>query len=117
MNDIDLLAALNKADHCSTDTLNNTLAVITATYSTVCGSDGAGVSHASAWLNDLHHALPDASDPTEARFLMLLLIARKANAIRQRALDLLIAQRHQHPELQALVDELSADDAAEAGAA
>jgi hypothetical protein len=89
------------ADYCSTDVINETLAGVTETYATVCGSD-------VSWLQHLPSLLPDLP-PVKARF-SLLLIANRANAIGERALDLLVEQLHACPELQAVVDELTGDD-------
>jgi hypothetical protein len=79
------------------------------THDMVCGTH-------TAWLSELHEALPDLA-PSEARFLMLLAIARKSNQISERALDLMAEQRRAHPELQELIDELMADDDSELGGA
>lgn len=97
------LAAVLKADHCNTDTINETLAGVSDTYDMVCGGD-------AAWLEKLHVLLPDLP-AVEARFIALLLIANKSHMVYERALDLLVAQMKANPSLQQLVDALSHDDA------
>lgn len=83
--------------------INDTFAGVSDAFNMVCGAD-------KAWIAELHEVLPDL-DPTEARFIALLLIGHKAHAISERALDFLVEQRRAHPELQALMDELADDDA------
>ena len=58
----------------------------------------------------LHEALPDL-EASEARFIMLPLIARKCHLIGERALDLLVEQVKLDPSLQDLIDDLQSEDA------
>jgi hypothetical protein len=69
----------------------------------VCGTG-------TAWLKTLHEALPDL-EASEARFIMLPLIARKCHLIGERALDLLVEQVKLDPSLQDLIDDLQSEDA------
>jgi hypothetical protein len=82
--------------------INDTLAGVSDTHDIVCGSD-------TAWLSEIHEALSDL-DPSEARFLRLLLIARKCHLIGERARDLLIEQSRADPSLGELMNDLAADD-------
>lgn len=86
--------------------IGQALAGVTDTFNTVCGAD-------TAWLAELRQAFPDI-DPPKARFLVLLVISRRAHQIRERALDFMEEQRRQYPELQELIADLMAEDSSAA---
>jgi hypothetical protein len=104
MSEIDDLATALKAEPrlaATADGINETLACVSGAFDVVCGRD-------TAWLAELHQALPDLP-PSEARFIALILIADKCRLIHERAVDLLVAERNADPSLQNLIDELQSE--------
>lgn len=85
--------------------LSDTLEGVSDTFEMVCGAD-------EAWYSELYAALHDL-DPSEARFITLLLIASKCRLIGERALDLMVEQRRADPSLSEWVDDLADDGGTE----
>jgi hypothetical protein len=82
--------------------INDTLAGVSDAFDMVCGPGTVG-------LAELHEVLP-YFNPSEARFITLLLIVSKCRLIGERALDLLVEQRCADPSLGEWMDDLVADD-------
>jgi hypothetical protein len=88
--------------------INETLAGVSDAFDMICGSRGGP----TAGLTELHEVLP-ALDPSEARFITLLLTACKCRLIGERALDLLVEQHRAAPSLDELMNDLAAPDGVE----